>query len=77
MAATVLNSPRAVQMSIFVVRAFLSLREWASAQAELAARARLFDPAAKPWSLGGTAGRASARSHARDVLPKGPFPGPR
>ncbi len=27
MAATVLNSPRAVQMSIFVVRAFLRLRE--------------------------------------------------
>src|SRR6266550_2888903 len=28
MAATVLNSERAVQMSIFVVRAFLKLREW-------------------------------------------------
>jgi hypothetical protein len=38
MAATVLNSPRAVQMSIFVVRAFLRLREWVSGQAELAAR---------------------------------------
>ena len=38
MAATVLNSSRAVQMSIFVVRAFLRLREWASGQAELSAR---------------------------------------
>jgi hypothetical protein len=38
MAATVLNSPRAVQMSIFVVRAFLRLREWVVGQAELAAR---------------------------------------
>jgi hypothetical protein len=38
MAATILNSPRAVQMSIFVVRAFLRLREWVVGQAELAAR---------------------------------------
>jgi hypothetical protein len=38
MAATVLNSPRAVQMSIFVVRAFLRLRGWVVGQAELAAR---------------------------------------
>lgn len=38
MAATILSSPRAVQMSIFVVRAFLRLREWVVGQAELAAR---------------------------------------
>jgi hypothetical protein len=38
MLATILNSPRAVQMSIFVVRAFLRLREWVVGQAELAAR---------------------------------------
>ena len=38
MAATILNSPRAVQMSIFVVRAFLRLREWVVGQAELAGR---------------------------------------
>jgi len=38
MAATVLNSPRAVHMSVFVVRAFLRLREWVAGQAELAAR---------------------------------------
>ena len=38
MAATVLNSPRAVHMSIFVVRAFLRLREWVAGQAELSAR---------------------------------------
>jgi hypothetical protein len=31
MAATILNSPRAVQMSVYVVRAFVKLREvWAS-----------------------------------------------
>ena len=38
MAATVLNSPRAVQMSIFVVRAFLRLRAWVAGQAELSER---------------------------------------
>lgn len=38
MAATVLNSARAVQMSVFVVRAFLRLREWTAEQAELASR---------------------------------------
>ena len=38
MAATVLNSRRAVQMSIFVVRAFLRLREWVVGQTELSAR---------------------------------------
>jgi hypothetical protein len=35
MAASVLNSPRAVQMSLYVVRAFLKLREWVAGQAEL------------------------------------------
>jgi len=38
MAAAVLNSRRAVQMSIFVVRAFLRLREWVAGQAQLSAR---------------------------------------
>ena len=38
MAATVLNSRRAVQMSIFVVRAFLRLRAWVADQAQLSAR---------------------------------------
>jgi hypothetical protein len=38
MAATVLSSPRAVQMSVFVVRAFLRIREWVAGQAGLAAR---------------------------------------
>ena len=38
MLATILNTPRAVQMSIFVVRAFLRLREWVVGQAELAGR---------------------------------------
>jgi hypothetical protein len=36
MAASVLNSPRAVQVSLYVVRAFLRLREWVAGQAQLA-----------------------------------------
>ena len=38
MAANVLNSPRAVQMSVYVMRAFLRLREWMAGQAELVAK---------------------------------------
>jgi len=38
MAATVLNSPRAVEMSIYVVRAFVQLRELLSSNKELAKR---------------------------------------
>jgi hypothetical protein len=38
MAATVLNSPRAVEMSLYVVRAFVQLREWISSSKELARR---------------------------------------
>jgi hypothetical protein len=38
MAATILNSPRAVEMSIFVVRAFVKLRETLASNSELAKR---------------------------------------
>ena len=38
MAATVLNSARAAEMSVFVVRAFVRLREMAGNHAELSAR---------------------------------------
>ncbi len=36
MAATVLNSPRAVQMTVYVVRAFVRTRELLSSHADLA-----------------------------------------
>jgi len=36
MAATILNSTRAVQMSVYVVRAFVKARELISSHAELA-----------------------------------------
>src|SRR5207248_422838 len=38
MAATVLNSPRAVEMSVFIVRAFVRLREYARAHTEITKR---------------------------------------
>ncbi|HEX9459403.1 MAG TPA: ORF6N domain-containing protein [Thermoanaerobaculia bacterium] len=38
MAAAVLNSPRAVEMSVFVVRAFVRLREFARGHTEIARR---------------------------------------
>jgi hypothetical protein len=38
MAATVLNSARAIEMSIFVVRAFLRLRDLAASHRELAVK---------------------------------------
>jgi conjugal transfer/entry exclusion protein len=38
MAATVLNSPRAVEMSVYVVRAFVRLREVLSSNTELAGK---------------------------------------
>ena len=38
MAATVLNSPRAVEVSVFVVRAFVKLRHFAASHKEFAAK---------------------------------------
>jgi len=38
MAASVLNSPRAVEMSVFVVRAFIRLREFARGHVEISTR---------------------------------------
>lgn len=38
MAATILNSPRAVQMSVFVVRAFVRMRSMLAAQRDLAGK---------------------------------------
>jgi leucyl aminopeptidase len=43
MAATVLNSPRAVQMSLFVVRAFVSIRATLKASADLAQKLALLE----------------------------------
>jgi hypothetical protein len=38
MAASVLNTPRAIEVSVFVVRAFVKFRQWIAANKELAAK---------------------------------------
>jgi hypothetical protein len=43
MAATVLNSPRAVEMSVFVIRAFIRLRAYARGHTEIAQRLDLLE----------------------------------
>ena len=43
MAATILNSPRAVEMSVYVVRAFLKLREVLASHAELARKLEIVE----------------------------------
>ena len=43
MAATILNSPRAVQMSVYVVRAFVKLREVLASNEELAQKLELLE----------------------------------
>ncbi len=50
MAATVLNSPRAVEMSVYVVRAFVQLRELLSSNKELARRFARRSPPSSPRS---------------------------
>ena len=40
MAATILNSPKAIQMSVFVVRAFVKMREFLASQAKLGKKLR-------------------------------------
>ena len=43
MAATILNSPRAVQMSVYVVRAFVQLRRMLASNAELARKLEVLE----------------------------------
>ncbi len=52
MAATVLSSPRAVQMSVYVVRAFVKLRELLASNKELARRFDELETRMKRGSLG-------------------------
>jgi hypothetical protein len=43
MAATILNSSRAVEVSVFVVRAFVRLRQWMASHQELSAKLNELD----------------------------------
>jgi hypothetical protein len=75
MAATILNSPRAIEVSVFVVRAFVKLRQWALAHKELtiklarvgtkSQRPQRRDPAARfgHSAVDGTTARKAETAH--------------
>lgn len=52
MAATLLNSPRAVEVGVFVVRALLQLREFMSSNKDRARQSRALEQRME-WKLGG------------------------
>ena len=75
MAANVLNSPRVVQMSVFVVHAFLKMRELLGGTKELARRlkaleakltARLDGHEAAPWMCSSASFACSTRRRNRN-----------
>jgi hypothetical protein len=80
MAATILNSPRATEMSVFIVRAFVELREALTTHKELAKRLDELESRLSPklaghdqaiaGRLGSPAGTLSANGRS-----KKPFPG--
>ena len=43
MAATIMNSPKAIEMSVFIVRAFVQLREMLSSHKELSAKLEILE----------------------------------
>jgi hypothetical protein len=52
MTAAVLNSPRAVQMSVYVVRAFIALRDFLASHRELAGKLRRLERSIIALDLG-------------------------
>ncbi|MCK9381097.1 MAG: ORF6N domain-containing protein [Sulfuritalea sp.] len=51
MAATILNSPRATEMSVYVVRAFVQLREMLASHKELAAKLEVLEQKTEALAL--------------------------
>ena len=68
MAATVLNSPRAVEMSLYVVRAFVRLRETLVAHKDLAAKLQEFEQKTEALALRHDTHAASTRAQLRQVF---------
>ena len=52
MAANVLNSPEAVAMSVYVVRAFVHIRKQLASNAAILKRLAEIDKTLRPWSVG-------------------------
>jgi hypothetical protein len=68
MAATVLNSPRAVEMSLYVVRAFVRLRETLVAHKDLAAKLQELEQKTEALALRHDTHAASTRAQLRQVF---------
>ena len=68
MAATVLNTPRAVEVSVYVVRAFLRLREVLATHKELAAKLAELERKTEGLVLKHDALAASTRAQFREVI---------
>jgi hypothetical protein len=63
MAASVLNSPRAVEVSVYVVRAFVQMRELAASHQDLAKRLNALERRPRRWRCSMT---PSVATHARN-----------
>ena len=68
MAATVLNSPRAVEVSLYVVRAFVRLRETLAAHKDLAAKLRILEKKTEALALRHDSFAADTRLQLRQVF---------
>ena len=76
MAATVLNSPRAVQMSVFVVRAFVAMREALSGTAALARKLAALEREVKARLDGHDAAIVDVLRRFMEILDPPPVPEP-
>jgi len=68
MAATILNSARAVEVSLYVVRAFIRLRETLATHKDLALRLRALERKAELLALGHDSLAADTRRQFREVF---------
>jgi hypothetical protein len=68
MVATILNSPRAVEISIFVVHAFVRLRELASSHGELAKRLAELEDKTEALAMNHDTFSRSTRNQLREVF---------
>ena len=68
MAATVLNSPRAVEMSLYVVRAFVRMREVLATHKELAKKLEALEKATEALALKHDALATTTRAQFKEVI---------
>ena len=68
MAATVLNSPRAVEVGLYVVRAFVRLRETLAAHKDLASKLQILEKKTEALSLRHDSFAANTRLQLRQVF---------